>query len=89
VTTILRSIPTGRGGLRLAARVVGVDLGSHLRDRASIATTVNLRIGQVVAFETETVLAVVGELHPDKSVSKAARKALFKHRSSGSAGAGG
>jgi hypothetical protein len=40
-----------------AGSVVGLDLGSHLRDRASIATTVNLRVGQVAAFETETVQA--------------------------------
>jgi hypothetical protein len=32
--------------------------------------------------ETETVLALVGQLHPDKAVAKAARKALFRHRSS-------
>ncbi|HYZ99451.1 MAG TPA: hypothetical protein VE575_11915 [Acidimicrobiales bacterium] len=32
--------------------------------------------------ETETVLAAIGSLHPDETVSRAARKALFKHRSS-------
>ncbi len=31
--------------------------------------------------ETEGVLAAIGTTHPDKQVSKAARKALFKHRS--------
>lgn len=40
-----------------AGSVVVVDLGSHLRDRASVATTVTLRVGQLVAFETETVQA--------------------------------
>lgn len=32
--------------------------------------------------ETEAVLAAIGGHHPDKAVAKAARKALFKHRSS-------
>lgn len=32
--------------------IVGVDLGAHLRRRASIATTVSARTGSVVAFET-------------------------------------
>jgi hypothetical protein len=32
--------------------------------------------------ETEDVLAAVGAAHPDKTVAKAARKALFKHRMS-------
>jgi len=31
--------------------------------------------------QTEGVLAAIGTTHPDKQVSKAARKALFKHRS--------
>ena len=32
--------------------------------------------------ETEIVLAAIGAEHPDPVVAKAARKALFKHRSS-------
>lgn len=32
---------------------------------------------------TETVLAAIGDRHPDKQTAKAARKALFKHRSAG------
>ena len=40
-----------------ASSVVGFDLGSHLRRRASVATTVTLRVGRVAAFETETVQA--------------------------------
>jgi hypothetical protein len=40
-----------------AGAVVGLDLGSHLRRRASVAATVTLRIGRVAAFETETVQA--------------------------------
>jgi hypothetical protein len=31
--------------------------------------------------ETEVVLAAIGAVHPDKTVAKAARKALFKYRS--------
>ncbi|MHB8438981.1 MAG: hypothetical protein ACYDD4_07445 [Acidimicrobiales bacterium] len=37
--------------------------------------------------ETETVLAVLGEFHPDKAIAKSARKALFRFRSSGGASA--
>ena len=33
--------------------------------------------------ETEQVLAAIGSEHPDKLIAKAARKALFKHRTSG------
>lgn len=33
--------------------------------------------------ETEQVLAAIGTEHPDKVIAKTARKALFKHRSSG------
>ncbi len=40
-----------------ASSVVGFDLGSHLRRRTSVATTVTLRAGRVAAFETETVQA--------------------------------
>jgi hypothetical protein len=40
-----------------ANSVLGLDLGSHLRLRAAIATTVNLRVGRVAAFETQTVQA--------------------------------
>jgi hypothetical protein len=40
-----------------AGTVVGLDLGTHLRRRASVATTVNLRVGRLVAFETQTVQA--------------------------------
>ncbi|HEX3541347.1 MAG TPA: DUF5719 family protein, partial [Acidimicrobiales bacterium] len=43
-------------GIVVPARgVVGLDLGSHLRLRAAIATTVSLRVGRVAAFETQTV----------------------------------
>jgi hypothetical protein len=35
--------------------LLGVDLGGHLRDRASVATMVHLRVGRVAAFETEAV----------------------------------
>jgi len=38
-----------------AGSVVGLDLGSHLRRRASVAATVTLRIGRVAAFETQAV----------------------------------
>lgn len=38
-----------------AGTLVGVDIGSHLHLRASIATTVTLRVGRVAAFETEVV----------------------------------
>jgi hypothetical protein len=38
-----------------AGSLVGLDLGSHLRRRAAIATSVNLRIGRVAAFETQVV----------------------------------
>ena len=43
-------------GIVVPARsVVGLDLGSHLRLRAAIATTVSLRVGRVAAFETQAV----------------------------------
>lgn len=38
-----------------AGTLVGVDIGSHLHLRTSIATTVTLRVGRVAAFETEVV----------------------------------
>lgn len=38
-----------------AGGLVSVDLGSHLRRRSSIATTVKARTGRVVAWETEWV----------------------------------
>ncbi len=41
---------------------------------------------RVRSSQTEAVLAVVGELYPDKMVAKAARKSLFRFRSSGGAG---
>jgi hypothetical protein len=41
-----------------AGTMVGFDLGSHLRRRASVATTVTLRVGRVAAFETQTVQAM-------------------------------
>jgi hypothetical protein len=40
-----------------AGSIVGLDLGSHLRRRVSVATTVTLRVGRVAAFETEAVQA--------------------------------
>jgi hypothetical protein len=40
-----------------AGSIVGIDLGSHLRRRVSIATTVTLRVGRVAAFETQAVQA--------------------------------
>ncbi|MDQ1364271.1 MAG: hypothetical protein QOE57_313 [Acidimicrobiaceae bacterium] len=41
-----------------AGTMVGFDLGTHLRRRASVATTVSLRVGRVAAFETQTVQAM-------------------------------
>lgn len=38
-----------------AGSVVGVDIGSHLRQRARVATTVSARAGRVVAFKTQVV----------------------------------
>lgn len=38
-----------------ANHVVGLDLGSHLRRRAAVATTVKLRVGRVAAFATQVV----------------------------------
>lgn len=35
--------------------------------------------------ETEAVLAALGSVHPDRALAKAARKSLFRHRSSGGA----
>jgi hypothetical protein len=40
-----------------AESLIGVDLGSHLRRRASIATTVSARNGSIVAWETYWVIA--------------------------------
>ncbi|MDQ6615143.1 MAG: DUF5719 family protein [Actinomycetota bacterium] len=37
--------------------MTGFDLGTHLRRRAAVATTVKLRVGRVAAFETQTVQA--------------------------------
>lgn len=37
---------------------------------------------RVMRPETEQVLAAIGSAHPDKPIAKAARKALFKHRTS-------
>ncbi len=37
-------------------------------------------VWRVESPDTATVLATIGEHHPDKSVAKSARKALFKHR---------
>lgn len=51
-----------------AGTMVGLDLGSHLRDRASVATTVTLRVGELAAFETETV-------QPQTSAQKAVEPA--------------
>jgi hypothetical protein len=36
---------------------------------------------RVQGHRTEDVLAAIGGHHPDKHIAKAARKALFKHRS--------
>ncbi len=41
------------------------------------------RVWRVKRPETEEVLAAIGGNHPDKTVSKAARKALFKFRTAG------
>jgi hypothetical protein len=41
------------------------------------------RVWRVDRPETEDVLAAIGTSHPDKQISKAARKALFKYRSVG------
>ncbi|MGH9126650.1 MAG: DUF5719 family protein [Acidimicrobiales bacterium] len=37
--------------------LLGVDLGGHLRDRSAVATSVHLRVGRLVAFETQIVQA--------------------------------
>ena len=48
--------PTDFQGIVIPARsLVGLDLGAHLRRRASIATTVKVRVGRVVAFQTQVV----------------------------------
>lgn len=39
------------------------------------------RVWRVELAETELVLATIGAEHPDRTIAKAARKALFKHRS--------
>jgi hypothetical protein len=38
-----------------AGTLFGLDLGSHLHGRITVATTVTLRVGRLVAFETQTV----------------------------------
>jgi hypothetical protein len=40
-----------------------------------------MRAWRVPGDDTETVLGAIASSHPDKSVAKAARKALFKLRS--------
>jgi hypothetical protein len=46
--------PADFQGIVVPARgIVGVDLGSHLRGRAQVATTVGTRAGRVVAFKTQ------------------------------------
>ncbi len=48
--------PADFQGIVIPARgLVGVDLGSHLRRRASIAAAVKVRVGRVAAFETQVV----------------------------------
>jgi hypothetical protein len=39
------------------------------------------RVWRVDRPETELVLAAIGTVHPDRTIAKAARKSLFKHRS--------
>lgn len=51
-------MPADFQGIVVPARgLFGVDLGSHLRRRASIAATVKVRVGRVAAFETQVVTA--------------------------------
>jgi hypothetical protein len=38
-------------------------------------------VWRVQGEPTEVVLSAIGGHHPDKTIAKAARKALFKHRS--------
>jgi hypothetical protein len=38
-----------------AGSVVGIDVGTHLRQRARVATTVSARAGRIVAFKTQVV----------------------------------
>jgi hypothetical protein len=50
--------PADFQGLVVPARgILGVDLGSHLRGRAQVATTVVTRAGRVVAFKTQVISA--------------------------------
>jgi len=50
--------PADFQGIVIPARgLVGIDLGSHLRRRGSIAATVTVRVGRVAAFETQVVAA--------------------------------
>jgi hypothetical protein len=55
--------------------------------RAGVGASLDA-VWRVRSPETEAVLAVVGDLYPDKAVAKAARKSLFRFRSSGGAGQG-
>jgi hypothetical protein len=41
-----------------AKGVVGLDVGTHLRRRANVATTVSVRSGRIVAFKTQVVTAL-------------------------------
>ena len=41
-----------------AKGVVGLDLGTHLRRRAQVATSVSVRAGRIVAFKTQVVTAL-------------------------------
>jgi hypothetical protein len=48
--------PADFQGIVVPARgIVGVDLGSHLRGRSQVATTVVTRAGRVVAFKTQVI----------------------------------
>lgn len=67
----------------------GSDAAAAWVDRVAGAGGPAVMIGaawRVRRPETEGVLAAVGAAHPDKTVAKAARKALFKHRTSRPAG---
>src|SRR6202011_5703649 len=48
--------PAGFQGIVVPARsLLGVDVGTHLRRRARVATTVSARAGRVVAWKTQVI----------------------------------
>lgn len=57
---------------------------SDVAGRTGVSASLDA-VWRVRSPETGAVLAVVGDLYPDKAVAKAARKSLFRFRSSGGA----